>query len=818
MTRTTALPAVLAGVLALANAGCAASLRPAFDPRFPDNDAAAVRALMERVRAPAARTDAHGAPRHSPGGARVVACTRGQEPVIIALDLTTGQVRWRTSLLAQGEPVLLDDLVLVTTERELVALDSDVGRVRWRRALANPVFLGAARTGDRVFVATTSHPDGIAASSSQLTALDAGSGRLRWEHRVWTPIGRPSARGDVVLVPWQHQYLVALDAGDGREIARLRAKDHVFEWATMDAGGVLFGHHGVARLRPTYTGALADSEHLALPIEHLPGRPAAMASAFASWPEVGSAHGRVAVHFAMRPTPDLALLDGRIYFVFYRSILALRVDGSLVWARTFEDDIIASEPAPGGLAVVTERGQVLLVAGDTGQVERTQELGAPVALAAIDTATLRVPSPTALAPSLRDGLVALAIDTDSRLLPVRVLAVRALGALPAPDATRDLLDIYAQRSAPALLQRAVADALRSRRVGGEYLVDALLARYDFLERTRPAPLAVIVPALVELGERRATPRLVDLLRDHETPTNMLFAVASALVTLGDASVVDPLHDFLRRYRADSSLADAPEALLEAARGVLQHGGATGHDRIALIAQSSRTPPALASALQSLLDPATQDETPAPTSGSAAIPAPLPEALHQDLVRATFVEHVSDLRDCVLAELQRTPTLARVRLAFIVESDGSTHAWSFVPNRPEFVDCLYPKVRSYRFAPFRAGRQIASYTVAVRPTAALAPAATSEAAGNAAWWQSAVDPHATERGKRPWWRLPDAPFVYLDHIDEPRASPPTAASAASSVDAAQSAPTGTEQPASVGEGAWWLPAVPPAHAADAPHAP
>lgn len=101
------------------------------------------------------------------------------------LDPRTGVVRWRATALA-GVPVgsradgypaprLIDSLVLVATEKQLVALDTSSGRVRWRTAAGfrdRPTWIVARHAGILV--------GGFGRTKSFLTALDPATGRRSW--------------------------------------------------------------------------------------------------------------------------------------------------------------------------------------------------------------------------------------------------------------------------------------------------------------------------------------------------------------------------------------------------------------------------------------------------------------------------------------------------------------------------------------------------------------------------------------------------------------------------------------------------------------
>lgn len=788
-------------IVAIVATACAAPSPPAFDAHRGDDSSRALADVLSRL----AITDANAEVRGATGAPRIVAATRGGEPALVALDLVSGRVRWRVAVPSATRPEILGDVVLVTTADAWVAIDADTGHVLWRLTPPDPVLFGAARSGTRLFMATGSRDP---AAVGHLVALDARNGTSLWTREAPAPLGRPVARGGFVWVPWQRQYLAVLDAADGRERARLRATDHAVEWVDADAAGIVFGDREFMRLTPRYDGTRAASPRLALPIDELPGSPALHPSAFAPLAPVGSVHGRIGIHYALDGSPGVRLWDDRYYFVFYRAVLAFNLAGHPLWARVLDDDVVAAAAAPGGLVAVLASGRVLPLAAQSGADGTAFDFGVALDAADIDATGFAIPASAAPPASPRSGLLSIAIDGDARLLPVRAFAVRQLAALPAPEATRDLLDVYAQRNAPPELLRVVADALQARAAGSEHLVDALATHYDFLERTQPAPLPVIVPALVRARETRAVAGLLEWMGDPETPATMLPGIVGAVADLGDASVVQPLHELLRVYRADSAFAQAPDALVAAARGVVRHDATNGRARVMSIADAPDTSPRLAAALRDLLTEA-DGQVRAPQAVAVAPPPALPALLGPEQIHATFVEHVADLRACVLEELERDPKLLQVRLAFIVEHDGSTHAWSFVPNRAAFADCLYPRVRDYRFPPFRRSRQVATYRVALRPPATVAQP-TTPATTHATWWA-----HARERApssadtvaRTPWWRMPDVSVIAIDvpadlpHAETAPASTPTPPAAPSSVPT----PVVTDE----ADDRWWVPTQPPA---------
>ena len=99
-------------------------------------------------------------------------------------------------------------------------------------------------------------------------------------------------------------------------------------------------------------------------------------------------------------------------------------------------------------------------------------------------------------------------------------------------------------------------SIKKRKRARQYLVQALEMHYDFLEQTDPAPMEVIAPALITMKERSAVPGLLKQLTDHETPLENLPLILSAIIELGDPSVLPTLKSFLTRYHADSTRNDS----------------------------------------------------------------------------------------------------------------------------------------------------------------------------------------------------------------------------------------------------------------------
>ncbi|MDH5671673.1 MAG: PQQ-binding-like beta-propeller repeat protein [Myxococcales bacterium] len=801
-----AIAGLVLTLLSLA-AGCGAGIKAAFDTRFPDNAPKKTRVALARL------AEAEG--RAGVEAGVIPMTTAGVKPELLLVEGQSGQVRWRRALLADSRPQLLGDLVVVSAGGRLEAFDAESGLTRFGHDLTHPIWLGAARAGDVVVGVGTTRTGSAAETRSQIIALDARDGRLLWSHQADGAMGRPAAQAGLVAVPWQRQSVVLLDPQSGRELARLRSRDDGIEWVQLRDGKLLFGDGRiyVVGAGDTYRGLRSGPvTPLSRPALELPGAPRGEHSAYQPRPGAPSAHGRVDHVVGLeQATAGVASAHGRQYGLFYRHVFGFDAAGKLLWARALQHDAVAARSLGAGLLVVTATGEVLLLAAADGRIQPRFALATSIASANLEHAGELSPdgvptAATAPSPELQVMLRTLALDTDARTVPARRFSVRMLSALPEPSATRDLLQIYEHPSSPPELDDAVAAAVRERTAGSIHLVEALDRRYDFIQDTRPPPLPMLVPALLNAQERRAVPLLIERMNDHETPLSNLPAVVRAVRELGDASVVEPLMALLRSYRADSALAQVPEVFDEAARGVLQHGGESGPELLRSLLDDGRASRALGDTVARLLAPADRSPVQRADAPPPPPPAPLPATLAGDAIARVFDEHAAQLKPCIDGLLARSPKLAQIRLAFIAEGDGSIHALSFLPDDPELVACMVPQISAYRFPRFREARTVARHVIRIGPETRRVQnvARSAPATPTGPWWQAHVSAGFDREGgfsARPWWQLQSP----LGPVIDPVATPAPAIERFPDGAPAEPAAVPPEpQPTAPAGDAWWQP--------------
>lgn len=500
-------------------------------------------------------------PAPTPPRRLLAAVTEAKPRELLVYDLDERRVLWRRPLDADHRPELLGDLVVTTAGGLALGFDATSGAPRLRMPLPKPQLVAAARQGTRVFLVTRAEASGDETTSSSLTALDLEQGRVAWSRELREACsGLQLAQGQVLTLI-AHRDLLAFDAVSGEETGctRLAKPGRSADWLRMTDTGLLYGSRNVHALQGEGT--------LELPAP----APAAPTLHSADDFEVSasrSAHGRVALLASLRADgahgPRLA--GDTVFFVFYRALVGYAGDGALRFVRVFDADVARAEPSPFGLDVVLESGVLWHVEND-GSARSVGTLGARVGSASLPAGAPPVASaepPTAAEP-LERALTELALDPDTRLLPVRELAVDALSAMSEPRATCDLLEVHRARTSPASLRARSAERLRTRSIGLDCLVSALDQHADFLSGTPAPALAAIVPALVAQREARAVPALVEHLFDPATDAADLPLLVDALAALGGTGAREPLAQFLALYRNDSALADQPETLRLLAR-------------------------------------------------------------------------------------------------------------------------------------------------------------------------------------------------------------------------------------------------------------
>jgi outer membrane protein assembly factor BamB len=568
------LPVVALAVAGLGLAGCEELFGGlggpvAFGNLFADNVEADVQKVVARLPPPSATQ----APINQLGRP-LIAGIRYGTPGVFVYDISAGAMLWTKDLPIGSRPTLTDRAVIVQSGTDVVALKLADGTEMWRVALEGMSFFGAAFDEKYVYLAI-----GVSVSHiGRLIAVNADSGWTAWKHQASKLFGKPAAVGGLVFVPWDRQDVSVIDRETQEEIARIRTADDVYSFVFANPRGVFYGSKGLYRFdRKSYSGTKDGSTYWLPPIPGVPGDPELWADAFGE--PTGGRNAREKIRYFISPAYDpsgqsTALEHGSIYLLYFRFVIAYdAATGDMRWIYRHTEDIEGISIEPSGIYLIDSPGTVVRVAADSGLPDWSKALSIDVASAVFDIAGF-APAGQVVGSldSMRVQLLKVILDQDNRLLPFRQYAVGRLGMLPDPEVTRDILDVYAQRSSPQALKDSARAALASRAQGAEHLVGALDTHTDYLMNTQAPPMGVVAQSLVAMGARQAVTGLVGHLLDPETPLDDLQEVAQALVELGDASLITTFESYLTLYHADSAFAQSTNALNALADGLLKYGG------------------------------------------------------------------------------------------------------------------------------------------------------------------------------------------------------------------------------------------------------
>ena len=522
--RTYLSAVALAGLLAGCGAFGTAGIADAFSYRFADNQEEDVARVFQ------------GLP--EPGNDRVdnaferpvaVATTHPDdgegEATVVAIDIEGGEVLWEKPIDARTRPEVLGDVVMTSVRQEVLCLDLRTGNELWRVNKEGLAYVGAARSGDNIAFVVSVGAAGGATRVGHIRMRNARTGSRVWDHEIAGVLGHPQAFGSYVFVPWDRQNIAILNASDGIETARIRTTDDIFSWVEAEPAGLFYGHQGIYRFTErSFTGTKEESTYRSPPVPDAPRDPLVHDDGFFPMPGTRSARGRIQTYWEPVPTTEsdsLPVVDDRFYFVYYRYVFCFDGEQNLQWVRLLEQDVIRAHAVTKGLMTIGEQGAMHLLDMRTGNDRWSGGVDRELASAGLDIGDF---DPAAdhdggAARDLRTSLIEISGDGDNRLTPARAYAVQLLGGLDDPEITRDLLDLYAQRSVPSAVRegdRHRAAAARQRRRVRRRVPEPPLRLHRAVARAPARPHRARAAPAGEprrgAGPRRSSPRPRDASR------------------------------------------------------------------------------------------------------------------------------------------------------------------------------------------------------------------------------------------------------------------------------------------------------------------
>lgn len=551
-------PATLVSALLLvsalfATASCGGG-PAAFSTSFPDNRESHIENLIQRIKDAPPRRERS-----------VAVGVTGRPSKLYAFDLESRRVLWQTPTDTRYTPFVVGDWVVTVERAGIFVRNLQDGASRLVINAVGETFVGADAQGGLLAVVLSKGSGEYA--RSLVVALKNGS--EAWRRELQGVAGSPAVVGDIVLVPWNHQNLSALEGANGEEFARVRVLDAVFGLAFVDRGNLYAGsEYGVARLTKALSSGLAkQGPFFALPEKKLPGQPFLLRDVYSGNPVPSLESALHHVQLSWLPSvvdeKTFGLQDNNLYLVFYTFIIALDPSTYAIrWIYTHPVDIAGSAAIAGGILFADEEGEIgLLSANNGGKLWNANSglSGLVVQLRPGETSRLPAGGKPTGPTLLRDQLLAAAQHADARLVPIRLLAVGLLSKLSDPEATSALIELCDSQSYPPI-SKAACQALEGRSQGADYVLAALQRHAAYLEGTKEPPIGYLAKAAARFKEPRAVGLLIAHLRDPNTPAQDLSALVKALAELNDRAAVEPLKDFLLMYHADAADPHMAEAL------------------------------------------------------------------------------------------------------------------------------------------------------------------------------------------------------------------------------------------------------------------
>lgn len=712
----------------------------AFGSKFPDNRVEDIEEVLSRLET----TRAEGRnPQNSKGIPIAVLVTEDPTRSLLAVNMDTGKTLWKISPPIRSEITLGDDLVLFLSGTQISAHAIETGEPIWSYELKPGWDYHGADVGDGLVAISVGvgGQENNQYANGRLVALEAKTGVTVWDHVSGGGLlGKPLVHGGMVFVPWDRQKIAILDGTSGEEICRILASDFTINHVEADTNGVFYGTSSTRNAMSTLyrldknstTGKQEGATAFRPPIDLVPGEPSFERDVFAKPIAGRSASEKIRFHWKPAPSEPgtIEMADNRYYLHYWKYIFAFDGNGEKVrWAYRSEKDIESIDVIDGFVLAVDNEGRLIAIDNKTGIAPWTLETGKTVVSGVFDANGFNPKGNGRKSLDPRTALKEIIWDKDNRMLPIRAYAALLLAKFEQPVVTRDLLQIYSNASTPKGLQDAVVKALAKRKIGAEYLVEALHMRYDFLEQTKPPPMNVVAPALANMKEKSAVPGLLSHLMDHETPVDHLPYIVGAIRELGDISAIPTLKQFLTLYHADSSFTEHEDTLALTAKSILtfEDKGA-GHTFVATLRDDPQTLPVLRKHLRRLLNPeeAARAEVAAKAEALKKAKAEkdalalkekqhrVPAALARGTINKTIAAYQQHFKPCVQAALGVSPTLTSIRMRFIITgSSGKASNLRILPNNiPNLDECLSSSLDMVSFPSFRHLRQMATYTISI----------------------------------------------------------------------------------------------------------
>jgi len=530
---------------------------------------------------------------------------------LAAYDLASSRVLWTQSAdvtmrVATGASMLLHGAKATAPGApagQLVARDLGTGAVLWQHPIpSSEELFGYALDGDVVYlVQRVSSPGGKPAG--RLTALDGRTGARRWDRVLPSSrVAAPAARGGLVAIPVESQYVLLYDGATGAPLGQVLSTEEAATFVRALPEGLFYGSRGVFLMgRDTARGSRRSPSYLSA---HLPAfvRPTYDYDFYRPEQTEYSAIDRNRVLWRAtveggRPQfrDGLAVVhDYRFFFAFDAA------SGALRWAYLSPTDAVASADTGQAILYATVDGELVGLDPRTGAriYQATVSGGGTAETVRGATFDAEGFTPTAgmisaaQPPELTATLSAIIADPDQRFPALKLFAVEELGRQPGRAVTTKLLELLTSEKTAPLAQQKAGDMLIGRRDAGalDLYRNALRAHADYCDKRPAPPVEVLARAIGALGPlgRSVAPELEAHLTLPETTPAAATEIARAIVATGATDSTAALRDFLTMYRSDPVYDRDPAALIAASEALLRLGGTADRQLLLFVAEEPHT--------------------------------------------------------------------------------------------------------------------------------------------------------------------------------------------------------------------------------------
>lgn len=517
----------------------------------------------------------------------------GKEQKLLGVPLTGG-ARWLFVHPLDGRPILTGDVVVGAGGGEVFALSSATGKLLWKHPLSGASLVSAGSDGRTTALVLSR------ATRSALWFVDR-EGNVSQQLETEKLLGVPAVLGGIAFVPWDSQYVSAIDTASGEEVARVVVREKVSRALTI-GGELYFGEAAFVRFDHAIRLASGGgATRIVVPAREQAGTPRLFLPGAQSVPAAANAYDRVRLFARPAPRNEQPGLDANHFYATYiRLVLGFDAGGKLAWVHTHPKEIAGGEAVAQGLLLCDEDGSIDVLDARTGHAIRQASFGEPIQSCVVRADSYKA-KPSISNRSLGEQIAEAVSSRETTLAIGQRLLLRELATLSDEGATKTLVDVASDsRAAPVLVSDARA-ALAKRRNGAPFMLASLGKHYDFLRDVLIGPpVGPIAEALASMKDTRAASLLTSHLLDPANSDEDVRSAGAALAVLATSAELPALRRFFAMYRAAATSEPVAHAVGSVAEAILRLDPKDGRALLELAVKDPMTVPSVSAHLEKLL--------------------------------------------------------------------------------------------------------------------------------------------------------------------------------------------------------------------------